>query len=283
MKILVLGANGMAGHLICHYLMSKNMDVTPCARSKKVFDNTKVIDFSNTLDLEQEIKRTNYDYIINCAGKLNDDANQNALEAITINSLLPHQLARMTSPSSTRIIHLSTDCVFSGKDGSYSFSSNKDGHTVYDQSKSLGELIDQKNITFRNSIIGPDINPGGIGLFNWFMSLDQKKEIFGFKNVFWSGLTTLELAKKIYESIDNDLKGGLYQLSNNQKISKHDLLVKFNYVFNRGIKIKPTNTTAIDKSLLSNSDLTNVPSYDQMLVDLKEWIINYNLYKHYKL
>ena len=88
---------------------------------------------------------------------------------------------------------MSTDCVFSGKTGWYSETSSRDGETFYDRSKALGELENNKDLTFRNSIIGPDLNKNGIGLFNWFMK--QEGQIYGFTKAIWTGVTTLTLAK----------------------------------------------------------------------------------------
>src|SRR5699024_1115052 len=105
----------------------------------------------------------------------------------------------------TKIIHMSTDCVFSGKIGNYKEDSLRDGETFYDRSKALGELDNQKDLTFRNSIIGPDINENGIGLFNWFMK--QEGSINGYSKAIWTGVTTLTLAKAMDSALKEDLVG----------------------------------------------------------------------------
>ena len=100
---------------------------------------------------------------------------------------------------------MSTDCVFSGKTGGYDESSLRDGETFYDRSKALGELENQKDLTFRNSIIGPDLNEEGIGLFNWFMK--QTGEINGYTKAMWTGVTTLTLAKAMESAVQQGLTG----------------------------------------------------------------------------
>ena len=117
---------------------------------------------------------------------------------------------------------------FSGKEGSYTEDSFKNGIGFYAQSKALGEVINTKDLTFRTSIIGPELKQNGIGLFHWFMN--QSGDVSGYKEAFWSGVTTIELAKAIDQAIDQKLTG-LYHLVNNNKISKYDLLDYINTVF----------------------------------------------------
>ena len=179
---------------------------------------------------------------------------------------------------------MSTDCVFAGNTGPYSENSLPDGRTFYDRSKSLGEVVDTKNLTFRNSIIGPDINEYGIGLFNLFMR--QKGEIKGFKKAVWTGVTTLTLAKAMESALESNLIG-LYNLVNNQTISKYDLIYLFNKHFRNGaIRILEENNFILDKTLINNrTDFSfQVPSYEQMIIEMKEWVDSHSdYYRHYKL
>ena len=129
-------------------------------------------------------------------------------------------------------------------------------------------------MTIRTSIIGPDLNPNGIGLFNWF--INQKGKINGFTQVFWSGVTTIQLAKSIKEIIfSNNLITGLVHLTNNKKISKYDLLLllKKNYGLNN-IEIEKYNSYAVDKSLINtrNNIFTNVPNYEEMIIEMNKWM-----------
>lgn len=281
-KILVLGSNGMAGHLITHYFIEKNHDVTaytmqPFTFCKNIIGNAFETDIFREMLLAKE-----YDVIINCIGLLNKEAEENQSSAVYLNSYLPHLVADTIKNSKTKLIHMSTDCVFSGNNAPYYEDSLKDGKTFYDRSKALGEVEDNKNLTFRNSIIGPDINEKGIGLFNWFMK--QSGPINGYTGALWTGVTTLTLSKAIEQAIIEDLSG-VYNLVNNTGISKYDLLSLFNKYFkNNEIIINKSNSFNLDKSLKSyrNDFSFVVPSYEQMIVEMKNWILNNKkLYPNY--
>ncbi|SFB41752.1 SDR family oxidoreductase [Algoriphagus aquimarinus] len=283
MKILVLGATGMAGHMISLYLTKKDHDVLAVTRKTFPYCNNVIGDIQNFEFFESLFKENEYDAVINCIGVLNEDAND-LKKSIFINSLLPHLIAEKLEGTKTKLIHLSTDCVFSGLVGNYDEMSIPDGLTIYDKTKSLGEVIDNKNLTFRNSIIGPDVNLKGIGLFNWFMK--QKGPINGFSKVLWTGVTTLELARAIEQAIIQDISG-LYHLVNNSNISKFDLLSLFNKHFNdNSIPIRKFEDLHVDKTLINTRKDFNfsVKSYDEMIYDMKIWISdNKYLYDHYVL
>jgi len=132
--------------------------------------------------------------------------------AVWFNSYFPQLLASFGKKYNFKLIHISTDCVFSGKEGGYKEDSFKNGIGFYAQSKALGEVVNSKDLTFRTSIVGPELKPDGIGLFHWFMN--QAGAISGFTEVFWTGVTTIELAKAINEAIIQELTG-LYHLTNN--------------------------------------------------------------------
>lgn len=284
MKILILGGTGMAGHTITIYLKEAGHDVTVFSRRKIEYCKNINGDVTNFKNLESLIDEGAYDAIINAIGILNQDAEDHKPKAVLINSYLPHFLSDITRGTKTKIIQMSTDCVFSGKTGEYSEASLKDGEAFYDRTKALGELENDKDLTFRNSIVGPDINKNGIGLFNWFMKQDG--EINGFTKSIWTGVTTLTLAKAMEIALEENLTG-LYNLVNNTKITKHDLLLLFNkHIKNGKIEIKPDESVKLDKSLVNNRDdfSFKVPSYEDMVVEMKEWIINHKeLYPHYNI
>ena len=177
---------------------------------------------------------------------------------------------------------MSTDCVFSGKSGNYTEDSLRDGDTFYDRTKALGELEDNKNITLRNSIVGPDIKESGIGLFNWFMK--QTEEVGGFTGAIWTGVTTYTLAKAMEQALKENLTG-LYNLVNNESINKFDLLGLFNKYFRGGeIKINPNDKLQLDKSLRRKREDFGfiVPSYEQQIKEMREWVDEHKeLYPHY--
>ena len=271
MKYLVLGASGMAGHLITIYLKEQGEEVEGLATKNLDYVKTHVLDATKFDELEKLIVNGNYDIIINCIGILNKAADDNKCNAILLNSYLPHFLAKITKELKTRIIHMSTDCVFSGKKGHYTENDIPDGETYYDRTKALGELNDDKNLTFRNSIIGPDINKNGIGLFNWFMK--QNGEINGYDKAIWTGVTTLTLAKAMHKASYEGLTG-LYNLVNNQIITKYELLNLFNKYSNKCLTINKVDGVSLDKSLYrTRNDFSfAVPSYEEQIKDMFEWI-----------
>lgn len=282
MKVLILGGTGMAGHTISIYFKEAGHDVTAFSRSKVDYCknvNGDITDFEN---LKKIINEGQYDAIINAIGILNQNAEDHKSNAVLLNSYLPHFLSDTTKEMKTRVIHMSTDCVFSGKTGGYSETSFRDGETFYDRSKALGELENNKDLTFRNSIIGPDMSERGIGLFNWFMK--QEGQINGFTKAIWTGVTTLTLAKAMEQALKENLTG-LYNLVNNETISKHELLKLFNkYMKDEQIEVLPSDNLSLDKSLINNrTDFSlKVPGYEAMVAEMKEWIDNHkDLYPHY--
>lgn len=284
MKYLVLGASGMAGHMIGIYLKEHGQDVT--GFSRRTIDYLPAIygDVANLELLKNIIEHENYDFVINAIGKLNQFAENNKAEAVFLNGYLPHYLADLCQERKTRIIHISTDCVFSGKSGDYKEDSIPDGESFYARSKAIGELTDTKNITLRTSIIGPDINSKGIGLFHWFMQ--QQIQAEGYTNVFWTGITTLELAEIIY-LISQTADSGLYHIVNGSKISKYQLLVLINTYFkDNQIDIQKNDEFVIDKSLVrTRFDFDYIiPKYEEMLQKLLLWMKQHKqLYPHYEL
>ena len=284
-KVLILGCKGMAGHVIKTYLESlETYDIWGLARDIKHENNIINLDVYNTKELEHIINNGSFEVVINCIGLLNNTAENNPELAIWFNSYFPQLLATFGKKYNFKLIHISTDCVFSGNEGGYKEDSFKNGIGFYSQSKALGEVINTKDLTFRTSIIGPELNENGIGLFHWFMS--QNDEVFGFSEAYWSGVTTIELAKGIHEAIKQDLTG-LYHFVNSSKISKFDLVNEFNSNFrDGGINIISKSDYKVDKSLINTRDDFNytINSYQIMIKEMKNWIFDYkNLYKHYSI
>lgn len=284
MKFLVLGCNGMAGHTISLYLKEQGHDVMGFAQKKSKYIDSVVGDACNIDFMKSLIGDGKYDTVINCIGILNQYAEENKALATFLNSYFPHFLAEVTSNTDTQVIHMSTDCVFSGKRGEYTEEDFRDGETFYDRSKALGELEDNKNITLRNSIVGPDINPNGIGLMNWFMK--QNAPISGYTKAMWTGQTTLQIAKTM-EVAAKEKASGLYNTVPDHSISKYDLLRLFNkYLRNESIQISPIDGINADKSLKrTRFDFSYViPDYEVMVSELAEWVISHkDMYPHYEL
>jgi len=282
-KVVVIGCKGMAGHVVKTCLESTGVyDVWGIARGIDSGQKLINLDVSNTKELESILDNGSFDVVINCIGLLNKTAEDNPELAVWFNSYFPQLLATFGKKYNFKLIHISTDCVFSGKEGGYKEDSFKNGIGFYAQSKALGEVINAKDLTFRTSIIGPELNENGIGLFHWFMN--QNHEIFGYSEAYWSGVTTIELAKGIHEAIKQDLTG-LYHFVNSSKISKFDLVNEFNSNFrDGGINIISKSDYKVDKSLINTRDDFNYTfsSYQIMIKEMKNWILdNRNLYKHY--
>lgn len=285
MKILVLGCNGMAGHLISLYFKEQGYEVVGFARQRsELLDSTIVGDASDMGLIRKAIEEGNYDAVINCIGLLNQFAEENKAMAVLLNGYLPHFLTEITKDTKTKIIHMSTDCVFAGNDGPYYEDTLPNGESFYDRSKAMGEINTDKDLTFRNSIVGPDIKPSGIGLFNWFMKQDS--EVCGYTGAIWTGVTTFTLAKAMDQALKENLTG-LYNLVNNESINKYDLLGLFNKYFRAGeVNIYPNDKFQLDKSLRRKREDFSfiVPSYEQQVIEMREWVVAHmSLYPHYNV
>jgi len=285
MKFLVMGCNGMAGHMISLYLKEQGHDVTGFAMEPSRYVTTIVGDATRFDDVKTMVLEGEYDAVINCIGLLNQFAENNHPMAVLLNGYLPHFLAHITRETETQIIHMSTDCVFSGKTGGYTEDAVPDGTLFYDKSKAIGELDDEKNITLRNSIIGPDINEGGIGLLNWFMK--QEGPVNGFTGAIWTGQTTLQLAKTM-EAAARARAHGLYNAVPASSINKYDLLCLFNsHIRREPIEIQPLERFVADKSLVRTRfdgfDYV-IPDYETMVKELGDWMRDHkSMYPHYDL
>jgi len=282
MRVLVLGATGMAGHTISIYFKEAGHDVTTFSRREFKYCKNIIGDIADFDFLKKVIEEGNYDGVINAIGILNKFAEENKSLAVLLNSYLPHFLSTITKNMKTRTIHMSTDCVFSGEKGGYTETSLRDGKSFYDRSKALGELENNKDLTFRSSIVGPDLKKDGIGLFNWFMK--QEGKINGYTKAIWTGVSTITLARAMKKAIEKNLTG-LYHLVNNKRISKYELLNLFNkYLKDERITILQDDKLQIDKSLINNREdfSFKVPTYEEMVIEIKEWIMNHqDLYPHY--
>lgn len=282
-KILVIGIKGMAGHVIFNKFKDEyGFAAYGIARNIEPSENTFNLDVNNTDVLGQIITEHKFDVIVNCIGILNKDAEDNPDKAIWFNSFFPHYLEKITKNTATKVIHISTDCVFSGKKGNYTEEDFKDGVGFYAQSKALGEIVNDKDLTIRTSIIGPELNENGIGLFHWFMSQPDDSQLKGYSQAFWSGITTIELAKVVKWAIEENVVG-LKQIAPHHKINKFDLLQLFNEIFRENkLTIIEDDHYKVDKSLLSivTKYTYNVPEYREMLIEMKEWIKSKKIYKY---
>lgn len=272
MKILLIGSNGMAGHIISKYLSEQGYEVDTLARNNAKFS----LDIENvnlTIDFLSKIKN-DYDYIINCIGLLVKDSNDRPDRAALINSWFPHAIENAISDSKTKLIHLSTDCVFDGKTGNYVETDIHTETNSYGKSKSFGEVNNNKDITFRMSIIGTEKKKNGTGLLNWILN-NTDHEIPGWSNAMWNGITTLQLAKCINLYIKNPCITGIYHVVDNDvSINKFDLLCLINDVFFLNKKIiKTLGPKDINKILVDTRKEFDfkIPDYRTQLLELKKY------------
>lgn len=282
-KVVVIGALGMAGHImVAHLGGSGEYEVLGIARSPGEFID-EILDVTDFPRLESYLEKIKPEYVINCVGALVSHATENISSAILLNSYLPHFLSQTGNKLHYKLIHISTDCVFSGKDGQYTETSFRDGDNNYARTKVLGEVINDKDLTIRTSIIGPELKLNGTGLFDFF--LKQEGKVLGYTKSLWSGVTTLELAKAVEWAIESDISG-LYHVTNGKPINKYDLLMLFKKYTKRNIQIEAVSGRATDKSLLDTRKKRGdkIPDYDVMVHDMVSFMKgNSELYAHYKL
>ncbi|MEK4047080.1 SDR family oxidoreductase [Paenibacillus sp. FSL H8-0048] len=269
MKLLILGGNGMAGHMLAEYFRRQGKHhIFHTTRDKKDLGGLYV-DADDIAGVEKLVEIVSPHCIINAMGVLNQFAERDRIGAYHVNGFLPHRLRRAADQIHARLIHISSDCVFEGTRGGYTEEDAADGTSVYALTKSLGEVRDPGHLTIRTSIIGPEIRSGGIGLMEWFLA--QKGRVTGYECVMWNGVTTLELAKAIDSLLDSDLSG-LIHLAHPQPVSKYQLLQMMQAAFHKeDVEIIPQPTPVQDRTLISTrSDVTiELPSYPRMLSELE--------------
>ena len=257
MRILVLGASGMLGNAALRVMDEKqDWEVFGTVRSANVsqlFSDRiaeRLIagcDVENHDALVKVFSQARPDVVINCIGLIKQLADtDDPLQAIPINSLLPHRLARLCGLAGARLVHISTDCVFSGAKGRYLEADFPDADDLYGRSKFLGEVDYPHAITLRTSMIGHELS-GNRSLIGWF--LNQQSSVKGFTRAIFSGLPTVELSRLIRDVVipRPDLHG-IYHVAADP-IAKRDLLRLVAEVYGKSIKIVPDDTLVIDRSL----------------------------------
>ncbi|PKL65052.1 MAG: NAD(P)-dependent oxidoreductase [Methanomicrobiales archaeon HGW-Methanomicrobiales-3] len=277
MKILILGATGMLGHKLMQVL-SRQHTVTGTVRRNKseisghpIFSTMNIVGNVNVEKPESIyalIKTMHPDVIINCIGIVKQlPAARDPLQSITINSLFPHQLAVICQKNGTRLIHMSTDCVFSGKKGNYQETDQSDAEDLYGKTKYLGEVDYPGCLTIRTSIIGRELDTTH-GLIEWFFS-QEGKTVPGYTHAIFSGLTTLALSEMIGHIIDHHpALRGVYQIAS-APISKYDLLCLVKKTYGMNISVIPDNAVVNDRSLSPEKFRTEtnikIPSWEYMI------------------
>ena len=283
MKILILGGSGMVGHRLAKKLsnqyelfslLRKRPDLDSNQFFEKVLPKNQCIfidDINEYENLNNIVKKILPDIIINCIGVIKQrDKVENVLNMRRINSLLPHVLNQICNKNKIKLIHLSTDCVFSGTKGNYQESDNPDPIDEYGKSKLLGEIKKGNALTIRTSFIGPELF-NKKSLFEWVKS-QKNGEIDGFENAIYSGLTTLAFSEIIENIIDKHQNlNGIWHISSNP-ISKFDLIEMINQKFNLKIKINRNSSFRCDRSLNSSKfqeeTKIQIPSWKVMIDNL---------------
>jgi dTDP-4-dehydrorhamnose reductase len=255
--VLVLGASGMLGNAVLRFFAespgyavvgtgrsAKSLNLLPQALRGRIVSG---LDAGNGEQLADLFARVRPHVVVNCVGLVKQLAEaSDPLAAIPINSLLPHRLVRLCSRTDARLIHVSTDCVFSGTKGNYRENDIADASDMYGRSKLLGEVDDQRAVTLRTSIIGPELGEAH-GLLGWVIS--QRGSVKGFTRAIFSGLPTFELARVMRDFVlpKPDIRG-VYHVAADP-ISKHDLLSLIARIYDLSIEIEPDGALVIDRSL----------------------------------
>ena len=276
MRIIILGGNGMIGHKMYQLISNVYVDTWVTLRNslssysyseiynpEKVIDNIDLINFQI---LSKHLNNINPDVVINACGitiRRGIDALKS--NSIILNSALPHFLNEWVASNNKRLIHFSTDCVFSGDKGDYLDNDIKDAYDIYGSTKSMGEIIDSKyTITLRGSMIGSELE-NKTELFEWFLK-QKNNNIKGFSKVIYSGITTSKMANIVLRLSDQYPNiSGLYNVSS-KPISKFELLKLWNILFDINANIE------IDHSYISNKNLNSDMFYKTINMEQPDWV-----------
>ena len=278
MRVIVLGAAGMLGHKLLQRLRTDYeaagtiRDAAPDVGLPRALPGVKLypgVDATDLASLERAVDDWNAQVLVNCIGIIKQSkAASDPLPSIAINSLLPHQLAQIAAARGARLVHFSTDCVFSGRRGNYVEGDEPDPVDLYGRSKLLGEVAAPNALTLRTSIVGRELR-GHLGLIDWFLS-QRGGRINGYVRALYSGLTTLAAADLVAWLIRaHPALQGLWQVSG-EPISKFDLLQIVKRVYKLDIEIAPDQHFVCDRRLDStrfrNHTGWRPPSWEDMIV-----------------
>jgi len=291
MNVLVLGATGMLGSMVYHYLKN-NSDFNIVGTSRG--QHTGLLRFNVFEGFENsDINLENLDYVINCIGitkpYCRDDNMIEVKNAIIVNSLFPRILAELAERKGFKVIQIATDCVFSGNNSQYAEDSSHDSLDVYGKTKSLGEVISKIFLNIRCSIIGPE-KFNKVFLLEWFLKQPPNVSINGYYDHLWNGVTTLQFANLCYELILQNAfdtlvkKSNLYHFAPNDIVSKYTLLCLFNKIFEKGLVVNKTRAFAgpLNRTLVTNYNILekffHKSSIEEEIKRLKKYIEETDFY-----
>ena len=281
MRILILGGSGMLGHRLWVDLNKQHETWVTIRGNANEFPNTpdfprelirENVDALNFDQVTRALASIQPDLVINCIGLIKQMGHlaRDPLFSISLNAMLPHRISMICRVAKIRMIHISTDCVFSGKKGNYTEEDQSDAEDIYGRTKFLGEVSYPHCVTLRTSIIGRELK-NKLGLIEWFLA--QKGQINGYTKAIYSGFTTDELSRIIQNYvIPNPKLSGVYHVSSNP-ISKYDLLQLTKTAFHRtDIDILPEEQFFSDRSLNSSRfrSFTGYvpPTWEEMINEL---------------
>ena len=268
----------MAGHVLLSRLREEGYTVYGTSRFADHYHEPDIYSFDASDDgswFRFFDTFDDLDVVVNCIGVLTKAAEKNPSNATRINALLPNFLESYYKNSSVKVVQISTDCVFNGLRGEYTTDMWPNETHIYGRSKAFGEIINSKDLTIRTSIIGLELedkpnSADNCGLLHWFLSRPRGSQISGYSECYWSGISTLELADAIVWYLNNPACG-LHHVSRRSSISKFELLVLANEIFDRGIIIVKDSEKVIDKGLTpSQGSYTIRRTYRQMLKRLRD-------------
>ena len=277
MKLLILGGAGMLGHKLWQtaHDVTETWATVRDARtlpSEMPFQKRLVsgVDAEHFDTVERAFGSVRPDVVVSCIGVVKQRGEaKDPITSLTVNSLFPHKLAALCASSGARLLHLSTDCVFSGRSGRYRESDEPDAVDLYGRTKQLGEVSGPGLLTLRTSIIGRELATSQ-GLVEWFLA--QRHHAPGFTKAVFSGFTTIELSRVILRILEShqDLRG-IYHLASSA-ITKHDVLVMLNDAYHRGLTIERDDSVRIDRSLDGTRFLEatgyRAPEWPTMIADM---------------
>jgi dTDP-4-dehydrorhamnose reductase len=280
MRVLILGAAGMLGHQLCLQFRERYetwatvRKLNPDDGVRELLPRERLIEGVDAFQLQSviaAIAQVKPDVIINCIGIIKQlQSAKNPVISLTVNALFPHHLHQLAQISGARLIHFSTDCVFSGKRGMYTEADISDAEDLYGRTKYLGEVAGEGALTIRSSIIGRELSTQS-GLVEWFLSNEGGK-VRGFRKAIYSGFTTAVMAEIISNLLEHHPQlSGVYQISS-EPINKYELLLLVRDAFGANITIEPDDDFVIDRSLDSSRFRAETgftpPSWEKMIADL---------------
>lgn len=280
-KILILGATGALGHKLLETAIKSGYAARGTIREAnpalekigisedRLFCGLDIEEEKGIKQLNDILKSEKFDAVINCIGIIPQKPKDRA-KTIYCNSLFPHIAAGICAKNKSKLVHISTDCVFSGKKGMYEDRDEPDALDLYGKSKELGEVVYGNHLTIRTSFIGREISGKKAGLLEWFLS--QSGQVNGFSKAIWSGFTTASLSGIICSLAGKDFQSlaGLVHVSN-QPIDKYSLLVLCKKYFGKEITINKDTDFKCDKSLKMSEllkDIVRIRPYEEIIEEL---------------